>query len=77
MHKNVIIQQMDTPVEYSMNAKLLTEQHLEFLNLKGGCTGSSESTLIKMSYCWKSHVAAHITKQYVFSSMVKSVLECL
>ena len=24
--------------------KLLTEHHLEFLSLKGGCTGSSEST---------------------------------
>ena len=28
--------------------------------LKGGCTGSSESTPVKMSHCWKSHVAAHI-----------------
>ena len=40
--------------------KLLTELHLEFLNLKGGCRGSSESTLVKMSNCWKSHAAAHI-----------------
>ena len=30
-----------------MIVKLLTEQHLEFLSLKGGCTGSSESTLVK------------------------------
>ena len=30
-----------------MNIKLLTEHHLEFLSLKGGCTGSSESTLVK------------------------------
>ena len=30
-----------------MTVKLLTEQHLEFLSLKGGCTGSSESTLSK------------------------------
>ena len=29
-----------------MNVKLLTEHHLEFLFLKGGCTGSSESTLM-------------------------------
>ena len=28
-----------------MSVKLLTEHHLEFLSLKGGCTGSSESTL--------------------------------
>ena len=41
-----------------MIVKLLTEHHLEFLSLKGGCRGSSESTLDKMSNCWKSHVAA-------------------
>ena len=34
-----------------MTVKLLTEHHLEFLSLKGGCTGSSESTLVKMSNC--------------------------
>ena len=43
-----------------MGAKLLTEHHLEFLSLKGGCTGSSESTLVKMPHCWKSHVAAQM-----------------
>ena len=41
-----------------MIVKLLTEHHLEFLSLKGGCTGSSEATLVKMSNCWKSHAAA-------------------
>ena len=30
-----------------MTVKLLTEHHLQFLTLKGGCTGSSESTLVK------------------------------
>ena len=43
-----------------MTVKLLTEQHLEFLGLKGGCTGSSESTLVKMPHCWKSHDTAHL-----------------
>ena len=43
-----------------MIVKLLAEHHLEFLSLKGGCTGPSESTLVKMSNCWKSHAAAHI-----------------
>ena len=43
-----------------MIIKLLTEHHLEFLNLKGGCRGSPESTLVKMPHCWKSHVTAHI-----------------
>ena len=31
-----------------MSAKSMTEHHLEFLSLKGGSTGSSESTHIKM-----------------------------
>ena len=43
-----------------MNVKLLTKHHLEFLSLKGGCTGSSGSTLVKMPHCWKSHAMAHI-----------------
>ena len=47
-------------LEYSMSDKLLTEHHLEFLSLKGGCTGSSESILVKIPYCWKSHVAPDI-----------------
>ena len=42
-----------------MVVKLLTEQHLEFLSLKEGCRGSSESTLVKMLNCWKFHAAAH------------------
>ena len=41
-----------------MNVKLLTEHYLVFLSLQGGCRGSSESTLVKMSNCWKSHAAA-------------------
>ena len=43
-----------------MNVKLQTEHHFECLSLKGGCTGSSESTLVKYHIFWKSHVAAHI-----------------
>ena len=43
-----------------MSVKLLTEHNLEFLSLKGGCTGLSESTPVKMPHCWKSHAAAHI-----------------
>ena len=48
-----------------MIVKLLTEHHLEFLkflSLKGGCIGSSGSTLVKISHCWKSHVTAHYYK---------------
>ena len=42
-----------------MSVKLLTEHHLKVLSLKGGCTGTSESTLVKMPHCWKSHVTVH------------------
>ena len=44
-----------------MILRLLTEHHLEFLSLKRGCTGSSESFLVKIPHCWKSHIAAHIS----------------
>ena len=49
-------------LEYStgMSVKLLTEHVLEFLSLKGGCRGSSKTTLVKMPHCWKSHVTAHL-----------------
>ena len=39
-----------------MSVKLLTEHHLGFLSL----TGSSESTLVKIPDCWKSHVTDQI-----------------
>ena len=45
-------QRLCLSLEYSMSVKLLTEHHLEFLSLKGGCTGSSESTLVKMPHLW-------------------------
>ena len=48
--------------EYSMSVKLLTEHHLEFLSLKRGCTGSHESTPVKMPLCWISHGMAQILK---------------
>ena len=47
-------------LEYYMTLRLLTEKHIELLSLKGGFTGSSESTLAKMPHCWKSHVAARL-----------------
>ena len=43
-----------------MTVKLLTEHHFEFLSLKGGCTGPSESTRVKMLHCWESHVTAQL-----------------
>ena len=52
-----------------MIVKLLTEHHLKFLSLKGGCTDSSESTLVKMPLCWKSHVMT-----YYVNVLAKEVL---
>ena len=43
-----------------MIVKLLTERHLDFLSITGGCRGPSESTLVKMSNCWKSRALAHM-----------------
>ena len=48
-----------------MTVKLLTEHHLEFLSLKGGCRGSSESTLVKMPHCWKSRATVHLLLLWV------------
>ena len=42
--------------KYSVNVKLLTKHHLEFLSLKGSCTGWSESIHVKMPHCWKSTI---------------------
>ena len=43
-----------------MSVKLLTEHNLEFLSVNRGCTDFSESTLVKMPDCQKSHVSVHI-----------------
>ena len=43
-----------------MIIKLLTEHHLEFLSLKRGCRGTSESTHVIMPHSWKSHATAHM-----------------
>ena len=53
-----------------MNIKLLTDHHLELLSLKIGCTGSSESTHVKVPHYWKSHVAAHIKSLIVLCLVV-------
>ena len=56
-----------------MIVKLLTEHHLEFLSLKGGCRGWSESTHVKIPHCWKSHVQA----QFVNVKMNIDCMRCL
>ena len=60
-----------------MNIKLLIEHHLEFLNLKKGCTGSYESTLVKMPHCWKFHVTAQLYpfKTQTDLKVLKSIID--
>ena len=55
-----------------MIVKLLTELHFEFLSLKRGCIASSESSLVKMSNCWKSHATAQL-----FSKILASLCSCV
>ena len=54
-----------------MNIKLLTEHHLEFLSLKRGSKGLSESSLVKMPHCWKSHVVAHMVHVLVLTTLLE------
>ena len=49
-----------------MSVKLLTEQCLVLLSLKGGCTGSAGATLVKMPHCWKSRVTAQLLSSHSF-----------
>ena len=43
-----------------MTLRLLAKHHLEFLSLKGGCTDSSETTLVKMPHRWKPCATSHM-----------------
>ena len=47
-----------------MSVKLLTEHHLEFLSLKGGCTGSSESILLEIT-CHGSFVKIYQQNHFI------------
>ena len=59
-----------------MSVKLLTEHNWEFLSIKGGCTGSYESTLrlVKMPHRWKSHVAAHLSLPLISGEVLCYIL---
>ena len=62
--------------QYSMSVKLLIEHYLEFLSSKGGCTGSSESTLVKRPHCWKSHVVAQVVNIFIcFGAQKDNLIE--
>ena len=58
-----------------MIVKLLTEHYLEFLSLTGGYTGSSESTHVKMPYCWKSYALAQMFFSY--SQLARNLPICM
>ena len=45
-----------------MNIRLLAEHHLQFLSIKGGCLGSSESTL------------AHLSKYHIFGTYMSRLI---
>ena len=60
-----------------MIVKLLTERHLEFLSITGGCRGPSESTLVKMSNCWKSRALAHINNKMTHTLALCTVKEMI
>ena len=57
-----------------MSVKLLNEHHLEFLSLKRGCTALSESTLVKMPHCWKSHVMAQLLSHLMAKAAVHNAV---
>ena len=57
-HTRSLIRAFSCRLNNLKNIKLLAEHHLELLSLKGGCTCSSESTLVKMPHCWKSQGTA-------------------
>ena len=59
-----------------LSVKLLTELHFVFLGLKGGCTGSSESTLVKMPQRWKSRHNSFEMYDWVFSFRNRILHEC-
>ena len=45
---------------------LLTEQHLKFLSLKGGCTGLFESNHVKMPHGWISRIVAQLYFTFLY-----------
>ena len=53
-----------------MTVQLMTKHKSEFLSLTGGYTGVSESTLVKMPHCWKSHVAAQMSMYFIIKQLL-------
>ena len=78
-------------LEFSMTVGLLSDRHLEFLSLRGGCAGSAGSAFVRVPHCWKSHATAHMYVHYTIKcdilvacllwkqvlSLLTSILVCL
>ena len=58
-----------------MCVQLLTEYNLKFVSLKGGYTGSSESTPVKIPHCWKSYLPLKFRKCHKIQSMSSATVE--
>ena len=54
-HTRSLIRAFASRLNIYTSVQQLTDHHLEFVSLKGGYTGSSESTLVKMT-----HITAHL-----------------
>ena len=74
-----------------MTVGLLSDRHLEFLSLRGGCAGSSGSAFVRVPHCQKSHATAHMYVHFTLKcdilvacllwkqvlSLLTSILVCL
>ena len=54
-----------------MIVKLLIEHQLEFLSLKGGCRGSSESTHVKC------HIVGHLMHKLIWCKATLIILQSM
>ena len=58
-----------------MSVKLLTQYHLEFLSLKGGCTGLSESLSLFLSNC---HIVGNYMSWLIYLCLLEiDVIPCV
>ena len=60
-----------------MSVKVLTEHYLQFLTLKGGCRGMSESTHVKMPHCWKPRALAQIYYFIIILNFIIPTVFCI
>ena len=60
----------------SLIRAFVSRLNILLLKIKRGCAGWSESTLVKMPHCWKSHVAVQLLYRFfrslIYPFLVKS-----